>query len=195
MAKKEEEKKVKPEEAARPEKEAKETAKPEKEAKEEAAKPEKESKVESEDEKLQHLVRVCGVVLDGKLPIERAITKIRGIGPQVASSITPKLGIPSDTKIGLLNEKQIEELEEKLYNLDKHLPAWMVNRRRDLDTGKDIHLIGPDLDMAQREDITMNQKVKSYRGVRHILKLPVRGQRTRSSFRKGATLGVNRRKA
>jgi small subunit ribosomal protein S13 len=39
------------------------------------------------------------------------------------------------------------------------------------------------------------KKMKSYRGVRHIFNLPVRGQRTKSNFRKnkGKVTGVKRK--
>ena len=41
------------------------------------------------------------------------------------------------------------------------------------------------------------KKIKSYRGIRHMFGLPVRGQRTRSNFRpnKGKVQGVKRGKA
>ena len=45
-------------------------------------------------------------------------------------------------------------------------------------------------------DIDKLKKIRCYRGVRHMQGLPVRGQRTRSSFRKsGKTVGVSREKA
>jgi small subunit ribosomal protein S13 len=38
------------------------------------------------------------------------------------------------------------------------------------------------------------KKIRCYRGIRHELGLPCRGQRTRGSFRKGSLVGVKRRK-
>ena len=38
------------------------------------------------------------------------------------------------------------------------------------------------------------KKIKSYRGVRHSQRQPVRGQRTRSHFRKGKSMGVSKAK-
>jgi small subunit ribosomal protein S13 len=49
--------------------------------------------------------------------------------------------------------------------------------------------------MALREDLNRLRKTRSYRGIRHELGLPVRGQRTKSSFRTGRTIGVSRKKA
>jgi len=98
-------------------------------------------------------------------------------------------------KLGSLNEEEIERIEDAIKNLNQNIPGWMTNRQRDPETGDNLHLTGPDLEMANREDITKHKKIKSYRGIRHIQGLPVRGQRTRTSFRKGATIGVSRKKA
>ena len=86
-------------------------------------------------------------------------------------------------------------MEETLKNPTKFgIPAWVMNRRRDLVTGEDVHLVGADLEFAQKQDIKRMIDIKSYKGVRHMFGLPVRGQRTRSSFRKGRTVGVVRKK-
>ncbi|MFC2154220.1 30S ribosomal protein S13 [Candidatus Altiarchaeota archaeon] len=170
-----------------------------KEVKEEKAAEEKPVEEEGEGGKteagFQHRVRVAGVVLDGNLPPERALTKIRGIGPRIATSIKPFINLQGKKRVGELSEKEIEELEKILGDLDKHLPKWMLNRQRDPETGKNIHLLGPDLEMSQREDINLLRRLKVYRGVRHSLNLPVRGQRTRTTSRRGTTIGVSRRKA
>jgi len=141
------------------------------------------------------LVRVAGVVVDGNLDIVRAIMKVKGVGSRVSKALVPTLGLPSKTKIGGLSEDQINEIEDKLNNIHKFLPDWMLNRRKDKATGENMHLIGPNLDLKIREDINIEKKIRSYRGVRHSNGLPVRGQRTRSSFRTGGVLGVSRKKA
>jgi small subunit ribosomal protein S13 len=49
--------------------------------------------------------------------------------------------------------------------------------------------------MKKEFDIKRLRKIKSYRGIRHASKLPVRGQRTRANFRrKGHAVGVKRKK-
>jgi len=68
-----------------------------------------------------------------------------------------------------------------------------LNRRRDLKTGKDLHLHGSDLVLTIKEDIEREKKIKSWRGVRHSLGLKVRGQRTKTTGRKHAAVGVLRR--
>lgn len=74
-------------------------------------------------------------------------------------------------------------------------PSWLLNRRKDVETGENSHLSGVALDLKKREDINRLRKIKSYKGFRHELGLPVRGQRTRSSFRRNKTVGVSKKKA
>jgi small subunit ribosomal protein S13 len=148
----------------------------------------------AEDKDFVHLVRIGGVVVEGRLTLPKAMMKIKGIGPRVAESLVKPLGYTINTKVGNLKEGQILEIEAKLENINTMLPIWMLNRRKDFITGLDFHKLGPELDMTQRDDINREKKIKTYRGIRHILGQPVRGQRTRSSFRTGGTLGVSRKK-
>ena len=51
-----------------------------------------------------------------------------------------------------------------------------------------------DLDIQKEFDIKRLKKIKSYRGLRHAQGLPVRGQRTRSHFRKkGGAVSVRKK--
>ncbi len=54
-------------------------------------------------------------------------------------------------------------------------------------------MTGPELDVTKKFDIQGKIDIKSYKGTRHMFGLPVRGQRTRSSFRKGKIVGVVRK--
>ncbi len=140
------------------------------------------------------LVRLSGVVVDGNLDVTRAMMKIKGVGARIANSIILTLDIDCHEKVGSLSEEQIDNLEKKIESISGAVPSWMLNRRKDMKTGNDLHLVGSDLDIQKREDINLEGKIKSYRGIRHALNLPVRGQRTKSSFRTGSTIGVSRKK-
>jgi small subunit ribosomal protein S13 len=71
----------------------------------------------------------------------------------------------------------------------------MLNRRKDMETGEDRHLTTADLKFFNDNDIKMMKKMRSYKGIRHMEGLPVRGQKTKSKFRKnkGKVMGVKRR--
>ena len=106
--------------------------------------------------------------------------------------------INRNEKLGNLNENDINKLDDMIkYPLKYNAPVWMLNRRKDYETNENMHLVAADVKFMQDNDIKMMKKIKSYRGVRHMLGLPVRGQRTKSNFRKnkGKVLGVKRKAA
>ncbi len=144
------------------------------------------------------IVRVAGKDMKGDLPIAKALNQIKGVGVNLADSIativTAKLNIDKREPIGNLTDDQLDELEKiVLKPADYGVPAWVLNRRKD-SSGSNRHLIGADLDFAIRQDIEAEKNIKSYRGVRHMFGLPVRGQRTKTMGRKGMTLGVVKKK-
>ena len=143
--------------------------------------------------KQKHIVRVAETDLDGAKPLFTGIMEIRGVGHMMANAIS-KVTPLADKKIMDLTEEEIKKVEDIVHNPDKYgIPHWMFNRRSDPETGIHRHVAVSHLQLTQATDINKMKKMKSYKGVRHGLGLPVRGQRTRSSFRtKGATVGVKR---
>lgn len=191
--KKEEPAEPKPEKAEEAQKEnPEEKVEKGEESKEKPGKKEETPKKEKDD--FRHRVRVLRVVIDGNLDVQRALMNIKGIGQHVSKVITKELNIDKKTKLGSLTDKEIEKIENVIKDLQNKIPSWMVNRQKDPYSGNNMHLVGPDLELINREDINLQKKLKSYVGIRHSLGLPVRGQRTRTSFRKGTTIGVSRKK-
>jgi ribosomal protein S13 len=80
------------------------------------------------------------------------------------------------------------------YQRSNEVLDYMKNRRKDPETGESKHLLANDLDITKEFDIKRLKKMKSYRGLRHSFGLPVRGQRTRSHFKrkKGAKVGIKK---
>lgn len=144
---------------------------------------------------LRLLVRIANTDLDGKKTIAFTLANIKGVGIPFAHAACRVAKISVTKKAGALSESEIKKLEEVIKDpIKAGMPAWLVNRRYDVDTGQDKHLISGDLQFVIDNDIKMMKKMKSYRGVRHSLGQPVRGQRTRSNFRKnkGKVMGVRR---
>lgn len=143
----------------------------------------------------KHIVRIADVDINGDKRLVYALTEIKGIGFRVSQSIVRKLGMDPNKKIGSLSEEEFETIRKAIEeDISRILPAWMVNHRKDLDTGKDLHFVSTDLEMRIKDDINFLKKIRCYRGIRHEKGLPVRGQRTRSNGRKGLALGVQRKK-
>lgn len=172
--------------------EKKETEPIEKAEKTEPKKEKTKKKAEHKND-FKYIVRIANTDLDGEKTFIHGLTSIKGIGMHMSSLVADKTGINRNIKIGDLTDAQIEKIKETLESLNKSAPSWMVNHRKDLASGDDIHLIASDIDMRLRDEINVMKKIRSYRGVRHEQGLPVRGQRTRANNRKGLSLGVSRK--
>lgn len=123
------------------------------------------------------VVRIAGINLDNDRRVDMALTSIFGIGRTTSTKILAMTQISAATRVKDLTTED----EAKLRNLIE----------------KDV-LVEGDL----RRELAMNIKrlkdLGSYRGIRHIKKLPVRGQRTKTNARtkrgKRVTMGSGRKK-
>ncbi len=152
----------------------------------------------SEQKNFNHLVRIANTDLDGNKQVSMALIKVKGVGFMFANAVCRMAHISHHEKIGYLPQAKVELLDSILKNPAKNeFPAWLFNRRRDYESGEDKHLLKGDLDFQKSNDIKRLRMIRSYRGSRHASGLPVRGQKTRSNFRrnKGKVLGVQRKKA
>jgi small subunit ribosomal protein S13 len=145
-------------------------------------------------EEFRHILRITGTDVDGTLKAPYALTKIKGISLNLANAILNKAGVNPNTRTGFLKEAQIEKIEEIINEPTKHgLPPWLLNRRKDTETGTDTHLISANLILKTKTDIDQMKEIKSWRGYRHAYGLKVRGQRTKTTGRKGKALGVKKK--
>jgi len=135
-------------------------------------------------EEFRHILRIIDANVDGTLKAPYALKKIKGISLSLANAILKKAGINPDTRVGFLTETDIERIEEIIKEPTKYgIPNWLLNRRKDLETGKDRHLISADLVLRTKMDIDQMKGIKSWRGYRHAYGLKVRGQRTKTNTR------------
>lgn len=142
-----------------------------------------------------HQLRIAGADCRGDWLIGRSLTQIRGVGYRLSSQICEKAELDPEMRCGFLTDEEIQLIEDILTNCSAFdIPSWMLNRQKDLVTGEDIHVISNDLIDVLRQDVEREKKTRSYRGIRHYLGLPVRGQRTKTSGRGGATIGVSKKK-
>jgi small subunit ribosomal protein S13 len=141
----------------------------------------------------RHLVRIAGKDLEGSKKVVVALSDLRGVGYNFANIVVKKLGLDQRVRVGTLSESQVREIEKALRDATAlELPAYFYNRRRDPETGETKQLLGADLDFALKTDIDNERNVQSWKGIRHSLGLKVRGQRTRTTGRKGRTVGVRK---
>ena len=141
----------------------------------------------------RHLVRIAGKDLQGHKKLAAALSDIHGVGDNFASAVVKKVGIDPGVRVGTLSEQQVHAVEKALQDAaTSALPQWYYNRRNDREAGETKQLLGSDLDFAIKNDIDAEKNIQSWKGIRHSLGLKVRGQRTRTTGRKGATVGVRK---
>lgn len=108
------------------------------------------------------MARISGVDLPNDKRVEIALTYIFGIGRTLSNEILKKCDINPDTRVKDLNEEEVAKIRELLENEYK---------------------VEGDL----RREVALNIKrlgeIGCYRGRRHKLGLPVRGQRTKTNAR------------
>ncbi|MFA5392242.1 MAG: 30S ribosomal protein S13 [Candidatus Paceibacterota bacterium] len=126
------------------------------------------------------MVRILGVDIPDNKNIDVSLTYIYGIGPFLAKKFLQEVKIDSHKKA-------------------KNLTNEEINILRGVIEKKVIKIEG-DLRRETKANIKRLIEINAYRGIRHIRKLPVRGQRTKTNSRtiRGnvrKTVGSGRRKA
>ena len=148
---------------------------------------------EKEQKYEDKLVRVLSKDIEGKSTIYHGLTKVKGISWGMANAICKALGFEKRRRIGSLTAEEIKKIGDFMVN--PKLPNYLFNRKKDFETGENKHLFGTNLELQQEFDIKRLKKIRSYRGYRHAMGLPVRGQRTRAHFRKnrGKATGIKKK--
>lgn len=108
------------------------------------------------------MARIAGVDLPRDKRIEIALTYIFGIGLTTSKEILAATGISPDTRTRDLTEDEVAKLRERI---DKE------------------HRVEGDLRREQALNIKRLVEIGCYRGRRHRMGLPVRGQKTKTNAR------------
>jgi small subunit ribosomal protein S13 len=152
-----------------------------------------EPKEKTEQEEIKHIVRVANTDLEGKKSVQYSLTGIKGINRRSARIISDISGVDPAATMGYLEDEQIEILNKTVDDIESILPVWMLNRRKDYLSGEDKHIVATDVLLIKREDLNSMKKTRSYKGIRHERGHKVRGQRTKSTGRRGLVVGVKRK--
>src|SRR3989338_6874191 len=164
------------------------------EKKEEKAQNAKINKQALQEDNNEVLVRIMDKEIRGSKNVYTGLTRVKGISWAISNAICLKLGMPRNKKVSELTKDDVKKIESFLKEMP--IASFLMNRRIDIESGDSKHYISSDLDIKKEFDIKRLKEIKSYKGIRHGAKLPVRGQRTRSHFRtRGIAMGVKRKKA
>ncbi len=122
--------------------------------------------------------RIKGVDIPGEKRIEASLRYIYGIGPTISKKVLEKSGINPDTRAKNLTDEDVAKINASIAAMELHVEG--------------------ELKRLVNQNIRRLQEVKSYRGLRHLAGLPVRGQRTRTNSRtrkgKRKTVGGQKKK-
>jgi len=106
-------------------------------------------------------MRIIGIEIPDNERIEIGLTRIFGIGPTNVKTLIKTVNLNPNTRVKDLSRDDVS-------NIMKALEEFKVEG---------------DLKKEIRENIDRLKAIKSYRGIRHIVNLPVRGQRTKTNSR------------
>jgi small subunit ribosomal protein S13 len=154
---------------------------------------------ENPKQEFRAILRIADKDVKGEVPLFSAISRASGSGFMFSNAIISVLKLDKTRKVGTLSVAEIEKIEDVMRNPAKYkISSWLFNRRKDVETGEDKHLVSSDLELTKKFDIRRLRKIKCYIGVRHSradkkLKVRVRGQRTRTTGRSGKTIGVQKK--
>ena len=94
-------------------------------------------------------------------------------------------------RAGELSAEELEAIMNIVSNPRAYkIPDWFLNRQKDVKDGKYSQLTSSQLDTKLRDDLERLKKIRNHRGLRHYWGLSVRGQHTKTTGRRGKTVGV-----
>lgn len=109
------------------------------------------------------MARIEGVNVPNEKCVVISLTYIYGIGQTTAKKICKAVNIPEDLRTKDLTEDQLNEIRKAIKEL--------------------VPLTEGDLKRKVQGDVKALIDVSCYRGIRHVKRLPVRGQRTHTNAR------------
>jgi len=106
--------------------------------------------------------RITGVDIPGDKRVCIALTYIQGVGPKLALDALNAIGIDPDVRAKKLTD-------DELSRLGSHIEG--------------IYVIEGQLRRQVQQNVARLRDIRCYRGIRHRVGLPCRGQRTRTNAR------------
>lgn len=141
-----------------------------------------------------------------------ALTKIKGVGRRYSNLVCKKADVDLNKRYdfpleaskganltrcsaGELTSEELERIVTIIQNPTQYkIPAWFLNRQRDIVDGKDSQILANGVDSKLRDDLERLKKIRAHRGLRHYWGLRVRGQHSKTTGRRGRTVGVSKKK-
>ncbi|KAH7406765.1 ribosomal protein S13/S18-domain-containing protein [Phaeosphaeria sp. MPI-PUGE-AT-0046c] len=153
------------------------------------------SLVSGEKSNFQYIIRLLNTNVDGKQKVMYALTKIKGVGRRYSNLVCKKADVDLGKRAGDLTSEELERIVTIIQNpMQYKIPAWFLNRQRDIVDGKNSQTLANGVDSKLRDDLERLKKIRAHRGLRHYWGLRVRGQHSKTTGRRGRTVGVSKKK-
>ncbi|KAF3108966.1 ribosomal 40S subunit protein S18B [Orbilia oligospora] len=153
------------------------------------------SLVNPEKSNFQYILRLLNTNVDGKQKVMYAMTKIGGVGRRYSNLVCKKADIDLSKRAGELTTEELERIITIIQDPTAYkIPSWFLNRQRDIVDGKNSQILANGLQSKLRDDLERLKKIRCHRGLRHYWGLRVRGQHTKTTGRRGRTVGVSKKK-
>ncbi|KAL9044201.1 MAG: hypothetical protein Q9214_002642 [Letrouitia sp. 1 TL-2023] len=135
-----------------------------------------------------------------------ALTKIKGVGRRYSNLVCKKADVDLNKRLlihvgvpgcsaGEITSEELERIVTIIQNPTAYkIPTWFLNRQRDIVDGKDSQVLANGMESKLREDLERLKKIRAHRGLRHYWGLRVRGQHSKTTGRRGRTVGVSKKK-
>lgn len=124
------------------------------------------------------MARISGVTIPSEKQIQIALTYVYGIGQKTSQDILAAANIDPTIRVKNLTDSEISSIQE------------VITKN---------HVVEGDLQRIVSGNIKRLKEINAYRGMRHKVSLPVRGQRTKTNARtkrgKKMTVGGTAKKA
>lgn len=146
-------------------------------------------------QQFQHILRLLNTNVDGKRKIMYALTEIKGIGRRFSNIVCKKADVDLNKRAGELNSDELERIVTIMQNPAQYkIPTYFLNRQKDIIDGKNSQILSNAVDSKLRDDLERLKKIRAHRGLRHFWGLRVRGQHTKTTGRRGKTVGVSKKR-
>ena len=115
------------------------------------------------------MARIAGINIPTNKRFVIALTYVYGIGRSRAEKICDELHIDKQLRTSEISEDDLARVRD------------LINKQAEEDSPSEVGLVEGDLRRKVHSNIKRLIDVSCYRGIRHVKKLPVRGQRTHNN--------------
>ncbi|MES2970787.1 MAG: 30S ribosomal protein S13 [Patescibacteria group bacterium] len=108
------------------------------------------------------MARISGVTIPDAKQVQIALTYVYGIGPKVSGEVLKSANVEVTTRVKNLTDSEISRIQD------------VINEH---------YMVEGELQRVVSTNIKRLKDINSYRGIRHKIGLPSKGQRTRTNAR------------